>query len=151
MKIFLNRAIRTGLEAVLRRLSVWALIIFCGTSWLYGQDSVVVMQGKFYTIKEDSTISDLLDKYREYNRKKEFTDGYRIQIIYTDIRDEVYKSKGKTYKEFPELTSYVEYEQPYYKLRLGDFKTRLEATYYLQEVTPLYSGAFIVRDKIRIK
>lgn len=53
------------------------------------------------------------------------------------------------YTQFPELSSYVEYEQPYYKLRLGDFKTRLEATYYLQQVITLYPGAFIVKDKIK--
>ena len=55
------------------------------------------------------------------------------------------------YKDFPDLKSYVEYEEPYYKLRVGDFKTRLEATYFLQQVTTLYAGAFIVKDKIRIK
>ena len=55
------------------------------------------------------------------------------------------------YQDFPDLSSYVEYEEPYYKLRIGDFKTRLEATFFMQQVTPLYSGAFIVKDKIRIK
>ena len=93
----------------------------------------------------------LLYKYKEYNRKREFAEGFRIQIMYTDVRDEVYQSKGAMYKEFSDLSSYVEYEQPYYKLRLGDFKSRLEATYYLQQVIALYPGAFIVRDKIKIK
>lgn len=116
----------------------------------FAQDTTIIYN-KYDTIKEDKKTVDLLGKYKEYNSKKEFTDGYRIQIMYTDVRDEVYKSKGQTYKEFPELPSYVEYEEPYFKLRLGDFKTRLEATYYLQSVVTIYSGAFIVRDKIKIK
>jgi hypothetical protein len=116
----------------------------------YSQDSTLV-SNRNYTIKTDDKISSLLDKYGEYNRKKEFAEGYRIQIMYTDVRDEVYKNKGAMYKDFPDLPSYVEYEQPYYKLRVGDFKTRLEATYYLQQVTVLYTGAFIVKDKIKIR
>ncbi|MES2619524.1 MAG: hypothetical protein V4615_01645 [Bacteroidota bacterium] len=104
-----------------------------------------------YTVKQDEKISELLDKYKDYSNKKEFTEGYRIQIMYTDVRDEVYQSKGAMYKEFPDLTSYVEYEQPYYKLRLGDFKSRLESTYFLQQIITLYPGAFIVKDKIKIK
>jgi hypothetical protein len=115
------------------------------------QDSTIVIQNQYITIKEDAKIASLLYQYKDYNRKKEFADGYRVQIMYTDIRDEAYKAKGKTYNEFPDLSSYVEYEPPYYKLRLGDFKTRLEATYYLQQVIPLYTGAFIVKDKIKLK
>lgn len=115
------------------------------------QDSTNVQANKNYTVKQDDAIAGLLYKYREYNHKREFSDGYRIQIMYTDVRDEVYKSKANLYKEFADLASYVEYEQPYYKLRVGDFKTRLDATYYLQQVITLYPGAFIVRDKIKIK
>lgn len=116
------------------------------------QDSTAAVQvNKNYTVKQDDAIAGLLYKYKEYNHKREFSDGYRIQIMYTDVRDEVYKSKANLYKEFADLASYVEYEQPYYKLRVGDFKTRLDATYYLQQVVTLYPGAFIVRDKIKIK
>ena len=119
-------------------------------SFAVAQDTTVIAN-KYATIKEDPKITALASKYDDYNRKKEFTDGYRIQIMYTDVRTEAYKSKGQMYKDFPDLKSYVEYEEPYYKLRLGDFKTRLEATYFMQQVTPLYAGAFIVKDKIRIK
>ena len=106
---------------------------------------------KYASLKEDVKIAKLANRYDEFNRKKEFTDGYRIQITYTDVRSDAYKSKGQMYKDFPDLKSYVEYEEPSYKLRIGDFKTRLEATFYMQQVTPLYPGAFIVKDKIRIK
>ncbi len=117
----------------------------------YSQDSTAVSVNRNFSVKQEAKTAELLYKYKEYNRRKEFADGYRIQIMYTDIRDEVYKSKGTMYKEFSELASYVEYEQPYYKLRMGDFTSRLEATYFLQRIVTLYPGAFIVRDKIKLK
>ena len=115
------------------------------------QDSASLIHNNLITINQDPKVASLMNQYKDYNQRKEFTDGYRIQLMYTDVRDEVYKSKSKTYGEFPDLPSYVEYEQPYYKLRIGDFSTRLEATYYLQKVISVYSGAFIVKDKIRVK
>jgi hypothetical protein len=100
---------------------------------------------------QNESLAVLMGKYKAYNKEVDFTDGYRVQIMFTDVRDDVYKSKGVLYNQFPEIKSYVEYEQPYYKLRVGDFKTRLEATYYLQQIIPLYGSAFIVRDKIKIR
>jgi hypothetical protein len=137
-------------------VSCWlaALPFFCSAqdsgAVSFSRDTTIVCN-KYASVKEDARIMQLAAKYDEYNRKKEFTDGYRIQIMYTDIRSDAYKNKGQMYKDFPDLSSYVEYEEPYYKLRIGDFKTRLEATYYMQQVTPLFSGAFIVKDKIKIK
>lgn len=132
------------------RLVLIFLLAIGSPQALLSQDTAINLNPKV-TIHQDSSITDLLDRYKSYNAKKDVMDGYRIQIMYTDIRDEAYKIKAAMYKEFPEISSYVEYEQPYYKLRLGDFKTRLEATYYLQKIISLYSGAFIVRDKIKIK
>lgn len=135
-----------------RRKNLVLSCVLCLLPYMcFSQDSTIVSTYKNYSVKEDAKISELLTKYKDYNHKKEFTEGYRIQIMYTDVRDEVYKNKGTMYKEFPDLASYVEYEQPYYKLRLGDFKSRLEATYFLQQIIVLYPGAFIVKDKIKIK
>lgn len=131
--------------------AVSLLCIALGSLRCSAQDSTVTINNNLITINEDARIAGLMNQYKDYNLRKEFTDGYRIQLMYTDVRDEVYKSKSKTYGEFPDLPSYVEYEQPYYKLRIGDFSTRLEATYYLNKVIPVYSGAFIVKDKIRVK
>lgn len=117
----------------------------------FPQDSSFVSTTKKFSIKQDAKIFKLFDKYKDYNHRKEFSEGYRIQITYTDVRDEVYKSKGAMYKEFPELASYVEYEQPYYKLRLGNFRSRLEATFFLHQIVNSYPGAFIVKDKIKLK
>lgn len=123
----------------MKYLSSLFFLLFC--SGVFAQDNIV----------QDSSITRLINKYNEYTAKRETTDGYRIQITYTDIREEVYKSKAGLYKQFPELASYVEYEPPYYKLRVGDFKTRLDATYYLQQIIVYYTGAFIVKDKIKVK
>lgn len=104
-----------------------------------------------YTVTQAENVTLVTDKYKHYLRHNEFVDGYRIQISSTDIREDVYKNKSTFYRDFPDMSSYVEYEQPTYKLKVGNYKTRLEATYYLQQVMTIYPGAFIVKDKIKIK
>ena len=125
-------------------------IILLGSTSIFAQDSTVtsLTNGQ---IVQSYEISSLLNRYDEFNKKRDITEGYRIQITYSDIREDIYKSKSMLYHQFPDLGSYVEYEQPYFKLRLGDFTTRLEATYYLQQTIALYPGEFIVKDKIKTK
>ena len=136
----------------MKKLIVYRLsFIVCGLLIASGVHAQANSTTSNFTIYEDTLITELQQRYTDYNGKKEYIDGYRIQITYTNVRDEVYQGKAAMYKQFPELTSYVEYEQPYYKLRLGDFKDRLEATYYLQQVITLYPGSFIVKDKIKAK
>lgn len=132
------------------RIIAFILFMFI-TVELSAQDSTGTYVNMNLSVQQSYEVTDLLDEYKAYNTKRDTRDGYRIQITYTDIRDDVYKSKGSMYKQFPELASYVEYEQPYFKLRIGDFKTRLNAAYYLQQVIVLYPGAFIVKDKIKVK
>ena len=119
---------------------ILTVISFCFSMVLSAQD-----------VKQSPAVAELVEKYTAYQKKNEFAQGYRIQISYSNNRDEVYKAKAKLYGEFTDYQSYVEYEQPSYKLRIGDFKTRLEATAALNQVITLYQGAFIVRDRIKIK
>ena len=100
---------------------------------------------------QESKITELMDIYKLYNKKNDLTDGYRLQISFSNDRQEVYNSKAKFYKDFPNDRCYVEYEQPYYKLRMGDFSSRLEAYEKLGEVIKKYPGAFVVRDKVRLR
>ena len=100
---------------------------------------------------QDRHISELADLYKVYNNKNDVADGYRIQISFSNDRQEAYNNKAKLYKELPDEKCYVEYEEPYYKLRLGDYATRLEAYDKLRLVLAKYPGAFVVRAKIKIK
>jgi hypothetical protein len=103
------------------------------------------------TYHQDPKIAELMDIYKLYNKKNDLADGYRLQISFSNDRQEVYNNKAKLYKDFPNDRCYVEYEQPYYKLRFGDYASRLEAYEKLNDVIKKYPGAFVVRDKIKLR
>jgi len=112
---------------------------------------VSLAQNDNVTFNQDRKISELTDVYKMYNKRNDVADGYRIQVAFSNDRQEAYNNKAKLYKDLPDEKCYVEYEQPYYKLRIGDYMTRLEAYDKLREVITKYPGAFVVRAKVKIK
>jgi hypothetical protein len=73
------------------------------------------------TVSQSAEIAQLMNLYRAYNKKNDLADGYRLQIMFSNDRNEAYNAKSKLYKQFPRESCYVIYEQPYYKLRVGDY------------------------------
>lgn len=89
-----------------------------------------------------------------HKQKNELTDeipGYRIQISSSNDRTEIYNLKAEVYAKFSDFKNYVIYDQPYYRLKIGDFKTRLEARSFLEKVIQQFPSAFLVTDNIKIK
>ena len=74
--------------------------------------------------------------------------GYRVQIFYGSDRREVFNEQSKFNASYPELNTYITYKQPNYYLRVGDFRTRLEAQRLLNELRPMFPTLFIFREKI---
>lgn len=74
--------------------------------------------------------------------------GYRVQIFYGSDRREVFNEQAKFNSTFPELNTYITYKQPNYYLRVGDFRTRLEAQRFMNELRPIFPTLFIFREKI---
>lgn len=100
---------------------------------------------------EKDGIGNLMWAYRSYNQKRDMERGFRYHITFTNNRDEAYAIKTKVLKTLPDLRCYVVYEQPYYKVRVGDFRTKEEAQEQTKRIIAAFPGSFIVNDKIKIK
>jgi len=78
--------------------------------------------------------------------------GFRIQVINTRDRNQAYDAKAKVYEQFPDWKPYLLYQAPYYKLRVGDFRTQEEADAALQQLAKYFpSGLYVIRDIIELK
>lgn len=93
----------------------------------------------------------LCNKYDQFMKVVEEVPGYRFQIMYASTREETNAAKVKFYQQFPTIRAYVDYEQPYYKLRVGDFRNKLQLTKFFPIITSVYPGAFTVRDDVKIR
>jgi hypothetical protein len=108
-------------------------------------------------VSKDPRIDLLVRKQIAINEEttresRRFVPGFRIQVINSPDRKQVYAAKTKVYENFPDLKPYLLYQAPNYKLRVGDFKTQEEAEAALQDLQRLFpSGLYVIRDTIEIK
>ena len=52
--------------------------------------------------------------------------------------------------EYPELRTYIIYNEPNFKVRAGDFRTRLEAEKMEEDLKKWFDGMFIISEKINL-
>ncbi len=100
---------------------------------------------------QSNAISSLLEKKIAVNIARPMVKGFRIQIYSVsgvNSTDKVNKQKAEFLINNPNSSIYIVYSEPYFKLRIGDFRTKLEALAYLQSINKEYPFAFIVTDNI---
>lgn len=104
-------------------------------------------------IHQDKRIEDLINFHILLNEKNKGKGikGFRIQLAQDSKRDLVLEKKAEFSVQFPNIKNYLTYQQPYFKLRVGNFRTRLEAEKAMIEISILFEGAFIVNDDIQVE
>lgn len=97
-------------------------------------------------------VKQLIEKKAEYHRLTAGEqDGYRIKIHFDIDRDKAKATRAKFSARFPEYPTDEEYQQPYWVVLVGNFKTKLEAFESFKKIQAEFSSAFIVKAKIRVK
>jgi hypothetical protein len=100
----------------------------------------------------DSRIDSIVQMYVDYTRAQDGFMGYRVQIFFDAGNNSLQKAEAEASQFqmlYPGDTAYISFTQPYYKVRVGDFRSRLEAEGYVRKILPDYPNAFVIKDKIR--
>jgi len=114
-------------------------------------------KGEVTVIKDpqiDSLIAKRLEVYKtggdvvKSNKPIVSGYGYRVQIFYGSDRREVFNQQARFKGSYPKLNTYIVYKEPNYYVRVGDFRTRLEAQRLINELRPTFPTLFIFREKI---
>lgn len=84
--------------------------------------------------------------------------GYRAQVFSGNnqrkSKDEAFKKEEEIKELFPDIPTYVTYNAPFWKLRVGDFRSHEEAYQLmrqLMEAFPAYAKEmYIVKEEVKI-
>jgi hypothetical protein len=93
----------------------------------------------------------VLDTIATQNRNVRYASGYRVQVYVGNQRQEADAAKLLIAQNFPELNPYLSYNQPTYKLKVGDFMRRVDAERYYTSIRKLIASAQLQPDKIDIR
>lgn len=121
-------------------------VFICLSSVALPAQTPAVDTGKVEII-QDYKIKALLIKHIEVNSKTSIK-GYRVKIHFGADKTKAREIKARFISRFPDVPAYEKYDQPNFNIRVGDFRTKLEAYKFLKEVQMEFPSAFIVQDEI---
>jgi hypothetical protein len=97
-------------------------------------------------INADGRVALMQQKYIDSQNGK--IKGYRVQIHFGNEKNKAKEIKSKFLTKHNSMRAYDSFESPYFKVRVGDFRTKLEAYKFMKEIAGEFPGAFIVTDNI---
>ena len=154
---------------------LFLIVVILGFSMLIVQSQSIVRSSDLFTKRDgnphagqlniiqdpalDTLISRYIIGYKILEEKNGYSgmDGFRIQIYSSSNRNAKEESSKTNAEflskfpesEFPELKSYTQFAQPaYYKIRVGNFRTKTEATRLFLLISKVFPDAYIVPDII---
>lgn len=106
-------------------------------------------------IKPSNDVTARVDAAMEQiaaaNKSVRYAQGYRIQIYSGNSRDEATNARNRSYALFPEITPHIIYNQPTFRVKVGDFVDRLDAQRVYAGLVSEFPNAMVVQDKIEIR
>ncbi len=103
-------------------------------------------------IIQDSRIDSIVKMHIAYNQSQDGIMGYRVQIFFDAGNNSLDRAEAAAFEYqtlYPGDTAYISFTEPYYKVRVGDFRTRIEAEGFMHKILGDYPNAFVIKDRIR--
>ena len=129
-----------------KKIAVFFTILFVFSLTAHAQNNGSVV------IHQSDAIKRLVEKHILINEYHPWVDGFRIQLYSVsgvNSRDKANTFKAQFLLKNPDAKVYIVYHAPYYKVRVGDFRSKLDALAYLQTIKRDFPSGFVVVDKIR--
>ncbi|MDR1974664.1 MAG: hypothetical protein LBQ31_08345 [Bacteroidales bacterium] len=130
-------------------------ILFCVSSivFCFCAEIFAVNPGhKSYNVCYQKGIKDLIEKNKEYNSSQKLA-GFKILIFSqtgNGSKNNAFSAKSSFSEIFPSIPAYLVYEEPHFKVKVGNFRMRRDAAQFLRTIQDVYPNAFVVQDFLDI-
>jgi len=101
-------------------------------------------------IYQSQEVANSLRKQIQANSKR-VINGYRVRIFFDNrqtARVESEEMLKKFESKYHDIKAYRTYVNPYFKVTVGDFRTKSEAMELLSRIKVEFPGAFVVKENI---
>lgn len=76
--------------------------------------------------------------------------GFRVQIYSGANRSEAYAEQARFKALYKDIDTYITYEEPNYRVKVGDFRSRSEAQDLMQGLRKQFNNVFIFTEEIYV-
>ena len=115
---------------------------------LVAQTDTTLNKKKDITSVNEQGIDALVHKYENILKAKNGVEGWRVQLLFKAKQKEIVQLKVDFINHYPEIPAYLEYDAPYYRVRVGNFRTKLEAIKIKHQISKHFPGAYPVPEII---
>lgn len=142
---------------IIRRHNIFAGSLFflivpvLSINMAYSQDTLKAPST--VQVIQDDRVDLLVTKHILINQKQEGIQGYRIQIFFDSGTNSKIRAQAiyDAFRErYPGTGAYLTFKAPNYKVRVGDFRTKIDAQRFLNEIIIEYPNAWIITEKINL-
>lgn len=99
----------------------------------------------------NAKVAALMDTLASMNKSIRYAQGYRI-LAYTGMeRKTALDLRAEIVARLPDEPVYPQYKQPTWRVKVGDYFSRIEAQQVLLRIKDLAPNAMIVVDQINVK
>ena len=101
-------------------------------------------------ITGDVQVGELVKKHIEFNERMRTVPGFRVQIAAlsgANSRDQAFELKRRFKEAYPEVEVYIVFTEPNFRIKVGDFTSKLDAYVFMQRIKDRYPGN-IVKDNV---
>ncbi len=101
-------------------------------------------------INQSRLITESVGSYISSNGGRTLS-GYRVRIFFDNkqsARNDSETALNKFKRLFPDIMAYRIYANPYFKVTVGDFRTKTEAMALLARIKGEFPSAFVVKESI---
>lgn len=99
-------------------------------------------------VRLSNSLSKAMGEQVEKNRGRR-TQGYRLRIYFDNSQDARAVSERivDTFKvHYPEVPVFRIYDNPYFKVTVGEFRSKSDAMRFLEAIRPEYPAVFLVKE-----
>jgi len=83
----------------------------------------------------------------EENDKEKFVNGFTILIYSGADRERAFEARNDVYSEFPDIQTYMEYNQPRYLVKVGRYINKIEALATYEKMNENFPSSRITPDR----
>ena len=106
-------------------------------------DTTFNTKGEIISINQKG-VDKLVSKYKQILKKTGGVEGWRIQLIFKDQKEEILPYQIKFTNLYPDIPVQIAFDSPNYKLTVGNFRTRNEALKIKHQISKNFPGAYPV-------
>lgn len=76
--------------------------------------------------------------------------GYRLQLTFDSNKSTIDEARSRFVAQYPKVDTYVEFTAPHYFLKVGDFRTLLEAEKIKAGTAQQFPTGFVVKERVNL-